>query len=120
MMSWRFLAAGGSLVVLCLLLWWVFRPAITSSQRDRLGTKADQFYFRQKRLSHEFAQQIFSPPSCDLTLVVPAYNEEDRLPVMLSETIRFLKEWTKRSKISYEVSRHPLLDLRPSCLISVL
>jgi cellulose synthase/poly-beta-1,6-N-acetylglucosamine synthase-like glycosyltransferase len=105
-MSWelRFSVTGGFLVLIFLLLRWIFHPAIISSQRDRLGTKADQFYVRKKQQT-KFAQQIFCSPSCDLTLVIPAYNEEERLPVMLNEAIKFLKDWTKRQEISYEVRR---------------
>lgn len=31
---------------------------------------------------------IFSEPTKDLTVVIPAYNEEDRLPATLQETLR--------------------------------
>eukprot|EP00871_Galdieria_phlegrea_P001839 jgi/Galph1/2656/GphlegSOOS_G1316.1 len=39
---------------------------------------------------------IFSEPEKSLTLVVPAYNEENRLPKMLEEAIRCLELRTKR------------------------
>ena len=31
----------------------------------------------------------------DLSLVVPAYNEEDRLPIMLDDTLEYLEERVK-------------------------
>ena len=33
---------------------------------------------------------LFDPPTLDLTVVVPAYNEEERLPRMLDEALAFL------------------------------
>ena len=40
-------------------------------------------------------------PLYDLSLVIPAYNEEYRLPIMLDETLDFLSSWPRIS--SYEV-----------------
>ena len=37
-------------------------------------------------------------PSLLLSLVVPAYNEEARLPVMLDETLAYLEQWRGRNK----------------------
>jgi dolichyl-phosphate beta-glucosyltransferase len=109
-MFWALLIAG-SLVLISLLLRWVFYPATICSQRDLPGTKADQLFVRKKQQINEFGQQIFFPPSCDLTLIIPAYNEEERLPIMLNETIKFLRDWTNRAKISYEVRSMLLLFL---------
>jgi len=33
---------------------------------------------------------LFESPSLDLSVVIPAYNEEDRLPVMLEESVDYL------------------------------
>jgi dolichyl-phosphate beta-glucosyltransferase len=33
---------------------------------------------------------LFEPPSLDLSVVIPAYNEELRLPVMLDESVDYL------------------------------
>jgi dolichyl-phosphate beta-glucosyltransferase len=35
----------------------------------------------------------------DLTIVVPAYNEESRLPVMMKETIPYLEAKSREGKI---------------------
>lgn len=37
-----------------------------------------------------------APPTLALSLVVPAYNEEARLPVMLDETLAYLEAWRAR------------------------
>ena len=44
---------------------------------------------------------ILDPPTCSLSVVIPAYNEQSRLPKMLAETILFLK--TSKFKNSYEI-----------------
>lgn len=33
---------------------------------------------------------LFESPSLDLSIVIPAYNEEERLPVMLEESVSYL------------------------------
>lgn len=35
---------------------------------------------------------LSSPPTVDLSLIVPAYNEEERLPIMLDQTLLYLKK----------------------------
>jgi len=40
---------------------------------------------------------LADPPTVLLSLVIPAYNEEVRLPVMLDATLAYLEEWKKRS-----------------------
>jgi hypothetical protein len=37
-------------------------------------------------------------PTLMLSLVVPAYNEEERLPIMLDETLAYLEKWRGRNK----------------------
>ncbi|KAK6167057.1 hypothetical protein SNE40_021165 [Patella caerulea] len=41
--------------------------------------------------------------SLDLTIVVPAYNEEKRLPVMLDEALEYLENRNKISNFTYEI-----------------
>lgn len=42
-------------------------------------------------------------PVPDISLVVPAYNEEIRLPVMLRKTLPFLESWCEEEKLSFEI-----------------
>lgn len=47
---------------------------------------------------------INDEPSIDLSVIIPAYEEEKRLPVMLDECMEFLEQKTKHNpKFSYEV-----------------
>ncbi|KAK9738568.1 Glycosyl transferase family 2 [Popillia japonica] len=41
--------------------------------------------------------------SLDLSVVIPAYNEEERLPVMLDECIGFLEDNVRCNGLSYEI-----------------
>lgn len=52
---------------------------------------------------HEFPS-IIDAPTKSLSVVIPAYNEEKRLPVMLDECLNYLEERTKQVKsFTYEV-----------------
>ena len=44
--------------------------------------------------------RLNSAPTCDLSVVVPAYNEEERLPFMLSEAVFYLKS---RKDLTWEI-----------------
>jgi hypothetical protein len=48
-------------------------------------------------------EPIDASPEVAVSLVVPAYNEEDRLGVMLDPTLAFMKEWCKSNKSDFEV-----------------
>ena len=45
----------------------------------------------------------------ELSVIVPAYNEQDRLPKMLDETLKYLANWGESNKFSYEVTIYPLI-----------
>lgn len=42
-------------------------------------------------------------PAMDLTVIIPAFNEESRLPPMLDSAIPFLNDWSAREKKTYEI-----------------
>ncbi|GJQ84728.1 hypothetical protein Trydic_g21133 [Trypoxylus dichotomus] len=46
---------------------------------------------------------ISDKATLDLSVVVPAYNEEERLPVMLDECIDFLEAKSKSNSFNYEI-----------------
>lgn len=76
MVLWLLLLGLGAA---CCLIRWIFSPAILSAQKDRRGTKPDTFFFQQQEIL-KFSQQIFSPSTYDLTLVIPAFNEVKSFP----------------------------------------
>jgi hypothetical protein len=71
-------------LVVVFLLKWIFHPALVALQSDAPGTKPDTFFIKKKQQRNGFSQQIFSPSSCDLTLVIPAYNEVDYLQALVT------------------------------------
>lgn len=47
---------------------------------------------------------VFDRPSKMFSLIVPAYNEEERITVMLDETFAFMESWMREDKsLSYEI-----------------
>jgi len=47
---------------------------------------------------------IHTPPTKTLSIIVPAYNEEERIGIMLDETLDYCRERTKKEKdFSYEI-----------------
>lgn len=47
---------------------------------------------------------LTDPPSIDLSIIVPAYNEEERLPVMLNEALGYLEDRKSSSpSFTYEI-----------------
>lgn len=53
---------------------------------------------------HHTFPSLLDPPSVSLSVVVPAYNEQDRLATMVEETTEYLENRIKNdSKFSYEV-----------------
>ena len=63
---------------------WVFAPAI-SQCNGGLSDPAE-------------AIATLPPASCELSVVVPAYNEEDRLPIMLDHTLAFFEAKKKADR----------------------
>jgi len=45
---------------------------------------------------------LFDPPSLELSVIIPAYNEENRLPVMLEDTLKFLNSKRDQSKNGFD------------------
>lgn len=64
---------------------------------------AEKFYLGNKGEKEPFPS-IHDPPEKDLSVVVPAYNEETRLPVMMDEALEYLEKRQKQHlSFKYEV-----------------
>ena len=64
------------------------------------STRSDKYKAQLKPLSRTDE----GAPTKTLSIVVPAYNESERLPIMMKETLDFLKEKAhKDSTFSYEI-----------------
>mmetsp|Transcript_6773 Transcript_6773/g.11161 ORF Transcript_6773/g.11161 Transcript_6773/m.11161 type:complete len:201 (-) Transcript_6773:1238-1840(-) len=89
----------GSLVLVVLL--WIFRPAILSRHNASKPKLKNKFCDSKGEIDTD--NQIHEHAKCDISLVVPAYNEELRLVPMLDETTHFMTTWSARSSITYEI-----------------
>ena len=83
-----------------IVVWYIFQPALLASRstayslnKKKLDDADDYFEEVSFKSSHEDSDGSNSISSLHLlSLVIPAYNEEERLPSMLDETIIFLQE----------------------------
>lgn len=91
------------LVGFVFLLRWLFWPVIETARANKKTKSAKDVLLGLENRELE-KPSISDEPSILLSLIVPAYNEEDRLPVMLDETMAFLGKWQERFQdLTFEV-----------------
>lgn len=91
-------AALLALVIVCVIVLAISTPypEITDVVSERS--------FKDGAQQQPFPSLLTDPPSITLSVVVPAYNEEERLPTMLDECLEYLEDRNcKKSNFSYEV-----------------
>jgi dolichyl-phosphate beta-glucosyltransferase len=64
----------------------------------RLGSQIEETYFDPKANRSKKFPTIYDPASLYLSVIVPAYNEQDRIQYMLDETFRYLLARSKRQR----------------------
>lgn len=96
-------AAALLLLLLLLLALVIVIAHVTASMVDQ--TRAEQEkYFLTVTGNKEPFPSLFDPHSRELSVVVPSYNEESRLPVMMEEAMEYLeKRQKKNSSFTFEV-----------------
>jgi len=84
------------LAILSQLVLFILQPALEYEKRD-LTLEMDK--------NNLIVSMNDTEVTVNLSLVVPAKNEEERLPVMLDSTIDYMKEWvkTQHDKFTYEI-----------------
>ena len=65
------------------LLCWTFNPAIVARRHSQVSAS---------RIAGRLAAMSVEKPSVALSIVVPAYNEEERLNLMLDPCLAYLKK----------------------------
>ncbi|SAL96122.1 hypothetical protein [Absidia glauca] len=86
----------GIVLVLCFLL--------ISSPSPRKPTENEGYYNVLQTEDRQKTPSIFDPPSVSLSLIVPAFDESKRLPIMLNDTVDFLETRKKTNgSFTYEV-----------------
>ncbi|XP_048388364.1 dolichyl-phosphate beta-glucosyltransferase isoform X2 [Stegostoma tigrinum] len=93
---------GVALTVLLLLLFTAHLTAVKMPNLS-LGEK-EKFFLSPNSGRKELFPSIHDPPTKELSVIVPSYNEEERLPLMMDETLEYLEQRQKKnSSFSYEV-----------------
>ncbi|KAE8627291.1 hypothetical protein XENTR_v10006928 [Xenopus tropicalis] len=95
------LLAGLAALLLTLLL---IVAHVTAKKMPNLHRSEEEKYFTDSKGKKEPFPSIHDPPTKDLSVVVPSYNEEERLPVMMDEAMEFLEQRQKKQpSFNYEV-----------------
>ncbi|XP_063300935.1 dolichyl-phosphate beta-glucosyltransferase [Pelobates fuscus] len=93
-----FAALAALLVVLIIII-----AHVTAKKMPNLHRSEEEKYFISDNGAKEQFPSIHDTPTKDLTVVVPSYNEETRLPVMMAEALEFLQKRQKaQPSYSYE------------------
>uniref|UniRef100_A0A8D0FGM9 dolichyl-phosphate beta-glucosyltransferase n=1 Tax=Strix occidentalis caurina TaxID=311401 RepID=A0A8D0FGM9_STROC len=97
------LAALAALLVLLLLLICLIAH-VTARRMPTLHRHEEEKFFVNADGRKESVPSIHDPPTRELSIVVPSYNEEDRLPLMMDEALDYLEKRQKRDpSFTYEV-----------------
>ncbi|NXT01428.1 ALG5 glucosyltransferase, partial [Jacana jacana] len=76
----------------------------TAVKMPNLHRHEEEKFFVNAEGRKEPVPRIHDPPTKELSVVVPSYNEEDRLPLMMDEALDYLEKRQKRDpSFTYEV-----------------
>ncbi|KAM6178904.1 dolichyl-phosphate beta-glucosyltransferase [Rhynchocyon petersi] len=99
----QLLVLGAALAAVALIL-ISFVAFITAVKTPHLHQHDNEKFFLNDRGQKETLPSILDPPTKQLSVVVPSYNEEKRLPVMMDEALNYLEKRQKQdTTFTYEV-----------------
>mmetsp|Transcript_4930 Transcript_4930/g.7527 ORF Transcript_4930/g.7527 Transcript_4930/m.7527 type:complete len:348 (-) Transcript_4930:157-1200(-) len=87
------------LAAIGIVVYWVFYPVFSSSSNN----DCDGDTLTARNSKSQQLNQIKLDPTLDFSVIVPAYNEEARLPPMLDDTIDFLSTWCQQQSFTFEI-----------------
>ncbi|XP_011157796.1 dolichyl-phosphate beta-glucosyltransferase [Solenopsis invicta] len=93
---------GISLAVPVIILFLIIIYMISEQYPKISRDESEKFFFNCQTKRKEAFPSLHDPWSLHLSVIVPAYNEEQRLPPMLDECLEYLEERSK-SGLTYEV-----------------
>ncbi|XP_039246516.1 dolichyl-phosphate beta-glucosyltransferase-like [Pipra filicauda] len=99
-------AAAAALVALAALLLVLICAIahVTAKKMPTLHRHEEEKFFVNAEGRKEPLPSVHDPPTRELSVVVPSYNEEDRLPLMMDEALDYLEKRQKRDpSFTYEV-----------------
>lgn len=77
---------------------------ITAAKMPNFSRHEDEKFFLTGENKKEFVPSIHDLPTRELSVVVPSYNEEERLPPMMDEALEYLEKRQKKDPaFTYEV-----------------
>ncbi|NXC34739.1 ALG5 glucosyltransferase, partial [Campylorhamphus procurvoides] len=77
---------------------------VTAKKMPTLHRHEEEKFFVNAEGRKDPVPSIHDPPTRELSVVVPSYNEEDRLPLMMDEALDYLEKRQKRdASFTYEV-----------------
>ncbi|XP_044308347.1 dolichyl-phosphate beta-glucosyltransferase isoform X1 [Varanus komodoensis] len=77
---------------------------VTAAKLPNLSRHETEKFFLNAENKKETVPSIHDPPTRELSVVVPSYNEEERLPSMMNETLDYLEKRQKKDpEFTYEV-----------------
>ncbi|NXV76847.1 ALG5 glucosyltransferase, partial [Atlantisia rogersi] len=77
---------------------------VTARKMPTIHRHEEEKFFVNADGGKESVPSIHDPPTKELSVVVPSYNEEDRLPLMMDEALDYLEKRQKRDpSFTYEV-----------------
>lgn len=97
------LIAGLSLVAGILAVLFVIQKAITKPFPVIKRRKEERHFLDPVKIQNVDFPSVEDAPTVHLSVIIPAYNEEQRLPKMLEECMSFLEEKAKDDTFTYEV-----------------
>uniref|UniRef100_A0A673ST23 Dolichyl-phosphate beta-glucosyltransferase n=1 Tax=Suricata suricatta TaxID=37032 RepID=A0A673ST23_SURSU len=89
------LAVLGMVLVAAVLILIAFIAFVTATKMPHLHQYEEEKFFLNARGQKETLPSIWDSPTKQLSVVVPSYNEEKRLPVMMDEALGYLEERQK-------------------------
>eukprot|EP00903_Cladosiphon_okamuranus_P014218 g13209.t1 len=102
-------AALGALGVVAPALVWFVQPLLSARTHRRRSCESEDYFCNFGPAGEPADRERFpvpgDPPTKTLSVIVPAHNEEDRLPGMLKDTFAYLgtRRKTSDSSFTYEV-----------------
>lgn len=97
------LFVGSALFASLAIALFIIQKAITSPYPIIRRHKEERYFLDPEIVENIEFPSIDDEPSLDLSVIVPAYNEESRLPKMLDECLAFLEAKYQSSQFRYEV-----------------
>lgn len=92
--------AGILLIAVTLVSLWILDPALENFVSKRIDVAKKGNYLAVDQYSDGSVKES---SDISLSVVIPAYNEEKRISIMLDDAIGFLQGWSSKNGKSYEV-----------------